>query len=703
MEVFFHWIVTHKKSIIIIFVFACGICAYCSRLIKVNYDINDYLPDGSPSTVAIQLMKDEFGGDVPNCRVMASGLTVPQALELKKRIGAIEGVDEILWLDDEASLEVPLMMIGPDVLDAYYRDGTALYNITVDDEKRVETVNAIRALVGEDGRIAGTAAETAAATQSTVKEIARIIMIAGPFCLFILILTTVSWVEPILILGSIGVAILLNMGTNLIFGEISFITNAAGSILQLAVSLDYAVFLLHRFREIREDEGLALPAGDPGGLAKAGGPGGLAQARIDEAMVGALSKSIGSILSSGLTTFIGFAALILMRFKIGPDMGLVLAKGVFFSLLTVFTLLPAATAACTGLIDRASHRRFLPSFDKFGGLIAKIMMPAAIVFCIIIIPCNLAQKENDFYYGASKIFGEQTELGRDTIEIEEAFGRSMTMAILVPRGDYAVERQMTDEIKRIPQVRGVISYVDTVGAEIPPEYIEERTRAMMLSEGYSRIVVDLSVPPEGGETFAVIERMRGILERFFPGRAYIAGQGASNYDLMYTVIDDNTRVNTIAIAAVFIVLALVMRSLITPVALVAAIETAIWLNLSFPYFAGKPLFYLGYLIISSIQLGATVDYAILLTSRYKEYRVGNSKKEAVRKTMAVVTVPILTSAVAMIAIGFLLGFITTHGLLSQFGFLLGRGALLSVTIVLSALPGLLCLLDRPAGKSVSAG
>lgn len=670
MRKFYSWIVSHRKLVIAVYAIAFIVCAICKGFIAVDYDMNDYLPEESASTVALDLMDEEFDGGVPNARVMIRDVTVPEALEYKEKIRAVDGVTDVTWLDDAASVDEPLEMIDADTVETYYKDGNALLSVTIDKDKRTEAVSDIREIIGEGNAMTGSAVSTAAATTSTVSQISKISVIAVLFVILVLILTTDSWFEPVVVMAGLGVAIVINAGSNLIFGEISFVTNAAGTILQLAVSLDYSVFLIHRFTECRKE------TNDP-----------------KEAMVNALMMSTSSILSSGLTTVIGFLALCLMQFQIGPDLGRALAKGIAISLVTVFTFMPCLILATYQWLDKMQHRPFLPSFLGFGRAVQKVMIPVLVVFVIAIVPSYLASNANSFYYGASHIFNEKTKTGADTAEIEEIFGKRDTYVLMVPKEDKALQKELSDALHDIPQVKSILSYVDTVGMEIPESYLDADTYAKLCSDTYTRMVISVDAAYEGDETFSLVEAIRNTAEDYYPGNWYLAGEGVSTYDLMDTITKDMVKVNFVAIAAVFVVLLLTMRSVVLPVLLVLAIETAIWINLAIPYFADQTIFYIAYLIISSIQLGATVDYAILLTERYREYRQTYDKKDAITNTIAAVTVSILTSGSTLTVVGFLLGIISTHGLLSQLGFFLGKGTLCSLVIVLFALPGMLYLFD----------
>ncbi len=494
--------------------------------------------------------------------------------------------------------------------------------------------------------------------------------------LLVLILTTTSFAEPFLVLAGLGVAIVINAGSNLLFGEISFVTNSAGNILQLAVSLDYSVFLLHRFAECRQE------SADP-----------------KEAMVQALTMSTTSILSSGLTTVIGFLALCLMQFQIGPNLGLALAKGVAISLITVFVFMPALILCTYKFIDKTKHRSFMPGFKGFGRFVSRLMLPMVVVFVLLIVPCYQASNANSFYYGASHIFGSSTQLGVDTERIEDTFGKQDTYVLMVPKDGIATQVALSKALQQIPQVKSIISYVNTVGGTIPAEFLGGGTVSKLNSEHYTRMVLTVDAAYEGDETFSLVETIRNTAQQYYPDQWYLAGEGVSTYDLMKTVTADMVKVNLVAIGAVFVVLLLTMRSLILPVILVLSIETAIWINLSIPYFTGQSIFYIAYLIISSIQLGATVDYAILFTDRYKEMRQTYDRKEAVVQTVSAVAVSVLTSASVLTVVGFLLGIFSTHGLLSQLGYLLGKGTLCSLVIVLFVLPGLLYLFDKMIVKN----
>lgn len=673
MQKFYRKIIQYPKLIVSIFLIISIVCAILKPLVSVNYDMNDYLPEDSKSTISLDVMNEEFDGGIPNARVMLKNVTIPQALDYKEKISKVEGVSDVTWLDDTIEITQPLETYSSKVVESYYKDNNALMSITIDEDYTLSAVSEIRNIISSDNAMEGSAVSTAVATESTVNEISKIVVIAVMFVILVLVLTTTSWFEPVVVLVGLGIAILINSGSNIIFGEISFVSNSAGSILQLAVSLDYSVFLLHRFTECRKN------FDNP-----------------QDAMLDALCKSTSSILSSGLTTVIGFIALCIMKFKIGVDLGLVLSKGVAISLICVFVFTPCFILLTYKLIDKFQHKSLLPKFDKFSNAVTKMMVPLAIVFVMIIVPSYLASNKNGYYYGSSHIFNESTQLGKDTQLITQTFGKSDTYVLLLPKDDLTTQREISGDLKKLPQVTDIISYVDTVGQEIPSQYLDEETYSKLVSKNYSRMVIQLDVDYEGSETFSLIEDINSIVQEYYKDNEYyLAGNGVSTYDLMNTVTFDMVKVNLIAIASVFIVLLIAMKSITLPVILVTSIETAIWINLSFPYFMDNNIFYIAYLIISSIQLGATVDYAILLTDRYLEFRKTTDKLSAIKKTISSVVVSILTSGSVLTVVGFLLGYISTHGLLAQLGIFLGRGTVCSLISVLFVLPALLYLLDKP--------
>lgn len=672
----FRSIVRHRKAVLVLFAVLTVICLFCRQLVSVNYDLNDYLPEESNSTVSIDMLEDEFDSSVPNARVMVSDVTLSEALAYKDALLAIDGVTDVTWLDDAVDISSPLEMQDQDVVEDYYLDDNALFSVTIDDDKRVDAVYAIEDLVGDAGALTGTAVSVAHSTTDMLQEIAIVAVFAVIIVLIILALTTTSWLMPLLILLGLGVAILINMGTNLMFGEVSYITNAAAAVLQLAISLDFSVFLLHRYMECRHTT-----------------------ESVAEDMVQAMCKSSTAILSSACAVMAGFLALCAMRFLIGPDLGLVLAKGILISLICTFTFTPCLIVACERGIVASEHHSFMPSFKHFGGFVGRVSIPLALVFLLLPVPAYLASTSSDteYYYGSTHMFNEGTTVGDDTKLINDTFGESDTYVLMVPCGDAGQEVALAESLQQIPQVSSIISYTETVGAAIPAEMLATSDLEELQSDNYRRLVLSVDVGNEGDETFDLVAQIRAIAEDAYPGAWYLAGEGVSTTDMMSTIVEDKETVDLISIVAIIVVLLIATQSIVTPFILLLVIQTCIWVNFALPYFTGEPIFYMVYLIVSSIQLGVTVDYAILISDRYKEARQTLPKYEAVRAVMMNSTVAVSTSALALMAAGFLLYEFSSNAVLSQIGFYLAVGALMSLAAVLLVLPGYLLLFDRLIG------
>ena len=671
MERYTQFLLKHKALVIAFFAAAAVVCAVLSALVEVNYKFADYLPKEAASTEALEVMEEEYSQAVPNMRVLVYDVSIPEALEYKERLQAAEGVEEVGWLDDAVNIYEPLEMAPKKTVDEWYQDGNALFSLTVDEEKEEAAVAAVRKIIGEENCMAGSAVESVAAPSSTSKDVQRIMLLVLPIVFLVLILTTNSWFEPVLVMRTHGVAILLTMGTNLIFGTVSFVTNAAGPVLQLAVSMDYSIFLLHRFEENR-NQGM----------------------KAEAAMCAAVKQSAGSVLSSGLTTVTGFLALVFMAFRIGPDLGWAMSKAILFSLISVLAFLPALAIVCCRAIDRTRHRSFVPGFGGFASFVMKARVPA-LILAVLTVPVGwLAQAQNSFYYGGSEVYtSEATQLGRDTKAVRDLFGTSSPVVLMVPKGDPEKEAALNDELLELDYVTSVISYAGSVGNAIPENFVPSETLSALYSANYSRFVVTLDAEERQAGWDEKVSAVRNIGEKYYGSELQYAGDLVSTEDLKTTITRDNRRVNLMAIVFVALILLLNFRSVSLPVILTLVIESSIWINLGLPYFSGNSLFYIGYLIISTVQLGATIDYAILFTDRYLGFRKKMPKKDAARQTLKACSLSILTSAAVLAIAGTILGQLSTNGVLSQLGTLIGRGAVLSFALVIFVLPPLLMLAD----------
>lgn len=668
-------IIRYRKWVVIAFALAAALGAFLQLGVKTNYNVTDYLPKDAQSTRALSIMEKEFARGVPNARVMLNDVTIPEVLEYKGQLAAIDGVEDVLWLDDVVDIKVPLEMADLATVEKYYKDNKALLSLTVRNGEEVRIVREVYAIIGDGNALSGAAADRATLQTMTGSETRKATSFLIPLIFLILFVSTTSWVEPFLFLGAIGVSVLINMGTNVFLGEISFVTRAVSPILQLAVSLDYAIFLLHSFEEYRNQ----VPD-------------------VEEAMGLAMSRAASTIAASAATTLFGFMALVFMRFEIGADLGVNLVKGIILSFTSVMVFLPALTLSLYKLIDRTRHRKLMPDFRDLGQYVYRVRIPVLIVVVLLIIPSFLAQDRITFTYGDSGL-GQATRSGSDMRAINKEFGRSMAIVLLVPSGDPAREEVLSEELKRLAAVNEVVSYPSLVGAAIPPEFIGSAIVSQFYSDNYARFVVYVDTASEGDRAFSVVKEVQALARQHYGEKAVSTGQSVTLLDMKDVVTADNRVVNRLAITAIFAVLLLTFKSLALPLILLVTIEAAIWLNVAVPYFMGTTLSYVGFLIIQAVQLGATVDYAILLTNHYMENRKDMSRRAALKKTLEETFGSILVSAAILALAGFVLWMTSTNPMVSELGLLLGRGTALSMLMVVFFLPAALTMFDRIIEKT----
>ncbi len=668
-----HSLLKHRTLVIVLMTVCALVCLLLMFTVNVNYDMADYLPDDAPTTKALEAYEQAFGSSLPNLNIYAPDVTVSEALTLKARLAEIDGVSEVLWLDDVADLRVPLEMQDAELVRAWYsEDNEALFMAAMDTADASRIVGEVKAVVGDGVLLSGDAYNQSETSGAGMAEVGRIMYYVLPLVFIILLFATTSWLEPLLFLITIGVAILLNEGTNAFMwgGEICYITQASSALLQLAVSMDYAVFLLHAFERHRKTE-----------------------PDIIKAMENAVAEAASTIAASATTTVAGFLVLALMSFRVGPDMGWILAKGVAFSYLSVMLLLPSLIIVCHKLLDKTRHRPFMPSFAKVGRIVAKAGIGIAVIVAVLIVPSYLAQQNNAFVYGSSGMHSPDSYVQEEADKIAGVFGGQQQMVLLVPEGDEAREAELTSALADITNVTSVTGYATAVGTEIPEDMLAEDQLSQLRSGGYSRIILYADTNDEGDEAFAVVEDVRAAAEELYGDEYHLLGQSAVNYDLRNTIVGDSGTVTWAAIIAIAVILLLTFKSISLPIILLMAIESAIWINLAIPYYTGDTLNYIGYLVISSVQLGATIDYGILLAQHYLNQRKSLDKHGAIAAAVTTAAPSILTPALILACAGFMLGIVSSSAIISELGKILARGALISCAMVMLFLPALLVLLD----------
>lgn len=676
----FRGALNHRRVVIVIAALLFIVSVLCIPSVKINYQFSDYLPESSESTVSLRVMEEAFNSPTPNSNIMVEGLSLAQASELATHMETIEGVEEVMWLGTTCDISQPLETYDPDVVSAYKKGDSYLYQVALDTSVATQSMDLIREVANEVGAtdvsMSGEAINSAVAQGSSDFEIQLILVMAVIVILGLLLITSEAWFEPVLFLSVIGISIVYNLGTNIIFGEISFITQMCAAVLQLAVSMDYGIVMLHAFRGFKA-QGLTSY----------------------DAAVAAMHKAAAVIASSAATTFFGFLSLCVMAFLIGADMGVVLAKGIAFSFLCVLFLLPILVLSSEKLLKKTAHKKFLPSFDKFAVWCMRIAVPFTVIIALITVPAYLGQKQPNFVYGASGFVEPGTELYEETNAINDTFGAQEQWVMLVPEGDWGRELQMVKRIEDLEGVSAVTSYVTAVSANIPTDMVPSEDLSQLVSGGYSRIVVSTSVEGESEEAFSLVQALRDIGDELYPEENYLVGSAVTSYDMSLIVNDDSLRIFIASVVAIGLVLLLMFRSLSIPLMLLLTIEISIWINLAIPYFTGESIQYIGYLIISAIMLGATVDYTIILSRAYLDRRVEMEKRPAMLSAISYSAITILTSATILTVCGAFIGIISSNGVIAGLGTLIGRGAFIAALNTFLLLPILFMVLDKVVEKT----
>ena len=672
-----HFIVQRGRIIEKFFIAMTILCAVCYPFVGVNYDLSKYLPDFAPTKQALDVMEQEFG--YPGmARIMVKDVTLPEARTIRQRISRVDGVDLVVGPDLAANVYSTDAFIKNSLTDRFYKDGNAVYQIIFEDgdsdASTHKALNEIYGIVGKDrGCFAGSAVSSKERQESITREIAMAIGMAVVIIWLILTLTTTSWFEPFLFILVMAVAIVLNMGSNIMFGRISFFTFSTAAILQLAVSMDYSIFLLHTYTAIKQSGVDSRPA-----------------------MEAAIEKSCSSILASGATTIVGFLVIALMKFTIGRDVGFVLTKGIVCSLVTVLFLMPTLILRFDKKIEKTAHRSFLPPLDGLGKLMYRIRIPvlAAAAFCAV--PCYFGQSMNYFYYGDDALgSGPGTRVYEDSRAIEDVFGKSNVIIAMVPNGNVIKERRLTEELEDQEFIDYALSMAGTLPQGIPESFLPETVTKQLRTGSYARILISMENREESSYSFQCSEKLTEIVKKYYPEDSYVIGMTPTTMDIRDILTDDYNRVSIISLAGVALVVMLTFHSVMVPVLVIIPIEVAIYLNMTIPYIIGDSMVYIGYIIVSCLQLGATIDSSILMTNNYMEFRETMGSRDAAVTAIAKSAISILTSGGILTVVGYLLYFTSSIQAISQVGRLVGRGALLSMLLVLSLLPALLAAFDKP--------
>ncbi|MGO5029877.1 efflux RND transporter permease subunit [Candidatus Agathobaculum pullicola] len=742
------------KRNLIFFLYACALifCLFSRNWVNVCNDITEYLPDTTETRQGLTLMDEEFT-TFGTARVMVAHVTADIASDLSEQIEQIEGVSAASLGESTAGANTEDEPETPEEIEKYFKGANALISVTFEgeenDEVSLAAMEQIKALLAPyDYYIDSTVGNSQA--DSLADEMNIILLVAAAIVIFVLLLTSRSYAEiPVLLCTFIAAAI-LNMGTNFVFGEISFVSNSVTVVLQLALAIDYAIIMLHRFLEERTDK------------------------PDREACIAAVSAAIPSICASSLTTISGLAAMMFMQFRIGFDMGSILIKAILFSMLSVFTLMPGLLMLFSKAMAKTQHRSFIPKIDRWGRLTLRLRHIGVLLFAVVLVAAFLLSNQCPYVYSYTKL---ETARHNDSQiaqqKINDMFGAQNMMALLVPKGDYDSEKALLQRLEAYDEVDYAmgLSNVEimdgyTLTDALKPRQFAEMTdldydlvclvygayaaekeeygqivgglddyavplmdmfffaydkveegyvdldedkqadldnlykqlsdaREQLLGEHYTRLLISLTLPEEGEETFSFLQTIHQEAERFYdPEQVYLVGNSTSDYDLSVSFSRDNILISVLSVVFVILVLLGTFQSVGLPVLLLLVIQGSIWINFAFPGVTQEPIFFMSYLIVTAIQMGANIDYAIVISTWYNELKDTMPKQEAIVQALNLAFPTVLTSGSILSAAGFLIAQITTEPSIVGIGACLCRGTLISMFLVMFILPQILYLGDQ---------
>ncbi|MBC5627782.1 MMPL family transporter [Clostridium sp. NSJ-6] len=642
---------------------------------KVNYDILSYLPSDLETRQAQAILKEQFGcGSL--AMLIVDDMDNKDVEKLKEKVEEVQGVNEVIWINDALDISVPMEILPSSVKDMLFSDNSTLMIVKLSEsDADIDTqkaVQEIRDITGKQAFLSGIAGVIKDTKDLADKEAPIYILIAVILSLIVLALTMESFLTPVIFLLSIGIAIAYNMGTNIWFGDISYITKALSAVLQLGVTMDYSIFLLHRYDEERE-----------------------IQKDNTSAMAVAIEKTIGSIAGSSLTTIAGFLALCIMKLALGKDIGFVMAKGVVFGLICTVTVLPALILVFDKGIHRFKHKTVLPKFEKSSAWVIKHHKVLVLIGALILIPALIGYKKTDVYYNLDESLPKDLPSIVANNKLKAEYNMMSTNIILVNEDlDAYKVNEMIKELKGVDGVTSVVGLEDILGARIPESFIPEDLLSKIKNGGYEEIMLNSKYKAASEDVTTQLKEINNIVKKYDP-EGLVGGEAPLTNDLINIADTDFKMVSFASIIAIFLIILIIFKSPVIPIVLVLAIELAIYINLGVPYYMGTSIPFIASIVIGTIQLGATVDYAILLTSRFKEELAKNKdKNEAMRISLQGSTRSIVTSALTFFGATAGVGIISDMEMISSLCTLMARGAIISMFVILFILPGILLLCEK---------
>lgn len=671
------WITRHKNMILlfaVILLIPAGM-GYIST--RVNYDLLSYLPDTLETVDGQDIMVDEFGMGAFSM-IIVEDMPMKDVAKLEKELENLEHVSDVLWYDDVLDVSVPIEMMPTDLRETFFNgDATmmvALFDNTTSADDTMDTIQEIRKMVGKNVFASGMAGVVTDIKDLAMAEMPIYVVIAALMSLVVLFITMDSFATPLIFLFNIGLSVVYNLGSNFFMGEISYITQALAAVLQLAVTMDYSIFLLESYEanKIRYD-------GDK-----------------QRAMAHAIGNTFKSVTSSSVTTVAGFVALCFMTFKLGANLGIVMSKGVVIGVITCVTVLPAMILSLDGVIEKTTHRSLIPNLDKLSHGIIKGRYVAVALFLILLVPAVYGNHHYEIYYNIDQSLPDDIPSAEANDKLKEKFNMSNVHMLLLKDGLSAKEKtRMDEEIEKIDGIKWVIGMDSLIGSNLPNEMIPKDIRDMLSNENYELQFVGSDYGSATDEVNAQLAKINDIVKGYQKD-AMVIGEAPLMKDLQDVTDVDLKMVNFVSIGAIFLIILLTFKSISIPVILVAVIEFAIACNMAVPCYMHDSLAFVASIVIGTIQLGATVDYAILMTNRYHKERTerGQSKKEAIRIAHETSIKSIFISGFCFFAATFGVAAYSRVDMIGSICMLLARGAIISMVVVICLLPALLWIFDR---------
>lgn len=670
-------IVKHRIAILVVgfLLLIPSIFGYLNT--RVNYDILYYLPDNIDTMKGQEILLEDFKKGAFAMEVI-EGMTTKEVTDVKEKISEVEGVADVIWYDSVADLSIPIGALPNDIKDIFQKEDATLMAIFFDDttsaDRTMDAITEIRSITNKQCYLSSMSAVVTDIKMLAEKEMAMYVLIAVILTSIVLALCTNCWILPIFFMLSIGIAIVYNMGSNYFLGEISYITQALSAVLQLGVTMDYSIFLWHSYQENQE----RFP-GDK-----------------DRAMAHAISNTFSSVIGSSITTVAGFLALCFMSFTLGLDLGIVMAKGVVFGVICCVTILPAFIRIFDKAIEKTSHRSLIPNMDKLAHFVTNHYRIFAVAFVIILIPAFYGYTHAEVYYNLDSTLPKYLDSIKANEKLSDTFDMNATHMVLADADLSSKEaKEMLQEMSDVKGVKFALGLDSLLGSSIPRDVVPSELTETLKQGDWQLILVQSEYKAATDEVNKQCTELNKIIKNHDKS-AMLIGEAPCTKDLITITDKDFKVVSALSIIAIFVIIAFVFKSGSLPLVLVAVIEFAIFINLGIPYYTGVKMPFIASIVIGTIQLGATVDYAILMTTRYKKERCkGKQKKEAVYIALSTSISSVIVSALGFFAATFGVGLYSAIDMISALCALLARGALISMFTVIFILPSALMIFDKP--------